>query len=606
MSVCTYTMDTDDDVSRIEGGLVIALLDFPKGGTFGLDGQSIVLKTDDFVGVNNIPNDAFHLVTCKNGHGSSLLNDNNNNNNNNTIDTAVTVGFLVFGDDDDIDNHHGGNNSSSSGHLVRKYDPQTEEVASEERYRVDDITKRNIIQHMTDGSLPSSRVLRYDQIVSGGNAGNGNTTNQEEQLFSGQRVWREQTRYIRKDLLKDIRGLSSGDKIVPGCYDPEDEIKKNNDKTITVSTENDNDGKSLTYPSIPVVDPRLFLVRHKHHGTNRFLSRLEPRERTRLFLSSSSAAAARESEGGAPNFVWLDRVLRDCYRGSWEALLGDLQLSYVLFLYLGCYSSLAHWKDLLAMLSLAVDGIGGDRNRDRSRHRHESLYRSLLRLLPYQLSSMNDPEFLENIDEGGGNFLIPSLARLKGYYETERQPPESNTTAIQDPEEEEEPELLLKFRHVLSSKFPQSFVFRPSVPTITRIRSNSDDSDKGNNNDNDNNNSNNNNNSNGNGSTGDTANHTMDIDWGNEDEEDGPVVVSSEEIEASMARSSVAVTARDAAITKQLRTKYPLLAAAMTSSEDVLMTCARVLDEKTDVSLVREAAAYLEEMVEGQPQQGFY
>lgn len=178
-------MDTDDDRSRIEKGLVIALLDFPKGGIFGLDGQSIVLKTDDFVGVKNIPrNDAFHLVTCKNGHGSSLL-----NNNNNTIDTAVTVGFLVFGDDD-------------GGHLVRKYDPQTEEVASEGRYRVDDITKRNIIHHMTDGSLPSSRVLRYDQIVSGG-------TNQEEQLFSGQRVWREQTRYIRKDLLKDIRGISS-------------------------------------------------------------------------------------------------------------------------------------------------------------------------------------------------------------------------------------------------------------------------------------------------------------------------------------------------------------------------------------------------------------
>jgi A1 cistron-splicing factor AAR2 len=441
---------------------------------------------------------------------------------------------------------------------------------------------------MTDGSLPSSRVLRYDQIVSGG-------TNQEEQLFSGQRVWREQTRYIRKDLLKDIRGISSGDKIVPGCYDPEDEIKKNNDKTITVSTEKDNDGKSMAYPPIPVVDPRLSLVKHKHHGTNRFLSRLEPRERTRLFLTSSSAAAATASEcdSGAPNFVWLDRVLKDCYRGSWKALLGDLQLSYVLFLYLGCYSSLAHWKDLLAMVSLAVDGIGGDPNRVRSRHRHESLYRSLLRLLPYQLSSMNDPEFLENIDEGGGNFLIPSLARLKGYYENERQPPESNTTTIQDPEEEEEPELLSKFRHVLSSKFPQTFVFRPSVPTITRIQSNSDDSDKGNNNNNDN------------GSTGDTANHTMDVDWGDEDEEDGPVVVSSEEIEASMARSSVAATTRDDAITKELRTKYPLLVAAMTSSEDVLMTCARALDEKSDVSLVREAAAYLEDMVEEQPR-GIY
>lgn len=61
------------------------------------------------------------------------------------------------------------------------------------------------------------------------------------------------------------------------------------------------------------------------------------------------------------------------------------------------------------------------------------------------------------------------------------------------------------------------------------------------------------------------------------------------------------------------RTKYPFLFAAMegarmtmTSSssssaswqckEDTLMTCARILEEQKDVTLVREAAAYLEEV----------
>ena len=81
-------------------GLVIGLLDFPKGGTFGLDGQNIVLKTDDFLGVTGVPCDAFHLVTCKNGNGSDR-------NSTNTIDTAVTVGFLVFGTNDE---------GSNSGH----------------------------------------------------------------------------------------------------------------------------------------------------------------------------------------------------------------------------------------------------------------------------------------------------------------------------------------------------------------------------------------------------------------------------------------------------------------------------------------------------------
>jgi len=377
--------------------------------------------------------------------------------------------------------------------------------------------------------------------------------------------------------------LSSGDKIVPGCYDPENESTKHGESDATTATE-ETDGKSLAYPPIPVVDPKLSLAKHRHHGTNRFLSRLEPQERTRLFLSSTSDHASKK-----PNFVWLNRVLEDCYGGSWEALLGDLQLSYILFLYLGCYSSLEHWKDLLAMLSLAVDDMGGTGGRERPRHKHESLYRGLLRLLPYQLSSMSDPEFLEDIDEGGGNFLVPSLARLKKYYETEKQT--ESDAMIQ--EEEEEEELLSKFRHVLSAKFPRSFSFRQSLPTITRIRSSSDGSDRDN------------------GDADDTPNEAMDTEIANwnyvwdadedDDDEDGPVVVSSEEIEASMARMSAsagpgATSTTDAAAANQLRKDYPLLAAAVMPSEDVLMTCARALDEKTDVSLVREAAAYLEEV----------
>ena len=103
------------------------------------------------------------------------------------------------------------------------------------------------------------------------------------------------------------------------------------------------------------------------------------------------------------------------------------------------------------------------------------------------------------------------------------------------------------------------------------------------------------------------ANAAMDIDMTNnvfgwrhdDDDEDGPVIVSSAEIEASMTRSSSAFViggVSNGKATKQLRMEYPLLAAAMMPSEDVLMTCARALDEKTDVSLVREAAAYLEEV----------
>ena len=580
-------------------GLVVALLDFPKGGTFGLDGQSIVPQTEDFLGVRGVPRGAFHLVTCKNGNASRVdTNSNSNSNSNNatpnTLDTAVTVGFLVYGDTGERSDNNGAH------HLVRKYDPQTEEVASEERHAVDDITKRNLVQRMTSGSLPPTRVLRYDQIVGAG------ANEEEPDVLSQQRIWREQTRYIHDpspgkssiSLLEDLRNLPSGEKIVPGCYDPEDEAENHEGAPKTVPRI--TDGRSPVYPPIPVVDPGLSLAKHKHSGTNRFLSGLAPRERTGLFLAASAGGGGG---GAAPNFVWLDRVLKDHYRGSWEALLGDLQLSYVLFLYLGCYASLEHWKDLLAMLSLAVGGVdgsggrGGRRGppRERSGHAHEYLYRGLLRLLPYQLSSMTDPEFLEDIDEGGGNFLLPSLLRLKRYYETERRHAESDD-AVGTEEEEEEEDLRSRFRHVLSAKFPRTFPVRPSLPTITRIRSNSDGSDTDH------------------GGTDGTAHSAMEMDTKNEgfgwaadedDDEDGPVIVSSGEIEASMARANSAgiganananANASDEAATRRLRREYPLLAAAVMPSEDVLMTCARALDEQTDVSLVREAAAYLQEV----------
>jgi len=113
-----------------------------------------------------------------------------------------------------------------------------------------------------------------------------------------------------------------------------------------------------------------------------------------------------------------------------------------------------------------------------------------------------------------------------------------------------------------------------------------------------------------------------DDDIEDEDEdEDGPVIVPFDEVEASIARSSPsqsntlhAITrmdvdgpttnrkkspATDESERERHGDQYPLLFAAQTTVEDhsdILMTCARILDERTDVSLVREAAAYLEEV----------
>ena len=89
-----------------------------------------------------------------------------------------------------------------------------------------------------------------------------------------------------------------------------------------------------------------------------------------------------------------------------------------------------------------------------------------------------------------------------------------------------------------------------------------------------------------------------DDDDENDDEEDGPVMIPYDQIEASLARSSSDATKRleVGAEQQQKKAEYPLLFAAISPVEDEVMACARILDEAKDVSLVREAAAYLEEV----------
>ena len=79
------------------------------------------------------------------------------------------------------------------------------------------------------------------------------------------------------------------------------------------------------------------------------------------------------------------------------------------------------------------------------------------------------------------------------------------------------------------------------------------------------------------------------------DSEDGPTLVDMEDIEQSNARLSMNKTV-STEVDSMVKEKYPLLFAAIMPNEDVLMTCARALDDAQDVSLVREAAAYLEQV----------
>lgn len=93
----------------------------------------------------------------------------------------------------------------------------------------------------------------------------------------------------------------------------------------------------------------------------------------------------------------------------------------------------------------------------------------------------------------------------------------------------------------------------------------------------------------------------VDIDYDDDDDDDsdGPVIVDMTEVEASLARRMEYDSSRPV-LPQEVLTSYPLLVAAILPHEDIVMTCARILDQKVDVSLVREAAAYLEDVEQHQ------
>ena len=50
----------------------------------------------------------------------------------------------------------------------------------------------------------------------------------------------------------------------------------------------------------------------------------------------------------------LQRLLSDEYAGSWNALLGELQLSFLLLLYVSSLAALDQWKSMVALLCASI------------------------------------------------------------------------------------------------------------------------------------------------------------------------------------------------------------------------------------------------------------
>eukprot|EP00978_Attheya_sp_CCMP212_P034842 scaffold148415_cov52-Attheya_sp.AAC.5 len=379
-------------------------------------------------------------------------------------------------------------------------------------------------------------LVPYDQFVS----------------QSTRELWRGQTRYIQRSLLGK-RGLTGqGDKVVPGAYDDDEDKEEGTKQSNDIMA----DGKSVQYPvGIPCLEdassssssssnPRSLL----HEGTKQYLRTLTPTQRTALLCSPKPAADAA---------FW--NVFQTIYQNSWQDVLGDVQLS----------------RDLVSMLSLVSDEVVSQQTMMYSKLLTDVIHNQLLSI---------EKDFFQEVEYSGGNFFVPALERL---YRVCKKVEAISNESVTDP-----------LANILWRQF-QIRINNDDDDMQTK-EMDSDDDDEENVMEIDVND----------GSAGtdiSTTLHTkitadspkqmaqMDSD---DEEEDGPAVVPYDEVEASMERTAAIPPTpkkyeEDA---KRYQNAYPLLFAATTPQEDVVMACARILSDATDVSLVREAAAYLEEV----------
>ena len=554
--------------SPASGGIV-ALLDLPPGTSISVDGSTQIIRREDFVGLHGFPPSGFHLVVVSSAGGGSSscattpgtngdddADDGSNGSSQATISKPSalhTTGFVLMRKN----NNNGDDADTVSGHnddgwiVVRRYDPQTEEISSTPP---DGITCSNLQRSILDGSTGPQRVVHYDRFI-------------ENQL--NPETWKVITTFITTSLLSR-RGITSGEKIVPGAYEEDFTDEKN--RTNASAESKPRDGISICYPPMPCIDGT-HMARTGHAGTKRYLSHLSPSDRTALFL------------GSEPGSKVLDIVLRTQYDGSWEELVGDVQLSFLLFLNLGCLSSFEHWRDTVSMLSLVGTGAV---------LQHTKLYCNILSTISCHLSSI-ERDFFEEVEYSGDNFFLPALNR---FVKLCSKCSDHNHELLDSARE---------LRQIVHSRFGIQLV--PIIHSRKAdLRSNDDDNDES---------------------------AVMEIDMANgsaidistlstqtikqdkagvdmpyfdrdddddEEDDDGPVVVAEADVEASLERSAAtqasAPVGHSTSVEEERanRAKFPLIFAAMSPQEDILMCCARILDpqERNDVTLVREAAAYLE------------
>jgi hypothetical protein len=369
--------------STITKGGTIALLNLPAHTVLSLDASaSQTLQNDEhMLAITNIHSQTgCHLLVVRGGG-----NVNSPTYNGATLH-AIGVLILYPRNENEHGNEHGDDHEHEHGWFVaRKFDPMTEEISSE---LLDEISNDNLQKAIetnnyyngnnnnTNGmNINSSRIIPHCRLFAaqGGQKG-ANTTNTTNSTTTNSKphdeIWSNYlTNFISMDVLSKHGLTGKGDKIVPGTFSEEDDNinnsnNNNNNGLDTRANQKEEDGHTLSYPPIPHINintsgtgsqstnTSMSSSINSHSGTRRFLASLTPTERTSLFLairasssnnSNSNNNSYKQNNNESHEDIIFETVLSTYYDGNWKILLGQFQLSFILFLCCSCLSSLEHW-----------------------------------------------------------------------------------------------------------------------------------------------------------------------------------------------------------------------------------------------------------------------
>jgi len=306
----------------------LALLKLPSNTTLSLDGSATktLRKDEDLLVVVYIPL-GFHLLSVRAGCSSSEESN-----------MSMSIGLLILFRADE-DEEINAINSREKLFVARQYDQQTEELSSAS---LDDVTSKNLFssiekQKRNDQSR-QIQLLPYDQFTSNvnedGNVGGINKLGLIETNF----VWKcHLTNLISQRVLERHNLTGRGDKIIPGSMNTSNEDEK--DLYMKESEDHFQDGVSLKYDPIPCFESSEGVRPQSHKGTRRFLASLPPSEKTAVFTRQYDGV---ETGRGLGDYLF-QKILMDYYGGKWEDLIGEMQLSFVVFVCCSCLASLEHW-----------------------------------------------------------------------------------------------------------------------------------------------------------------------------------------------------------------------------------------------------------------------